>query len=447
MFLFSVIIPTYNGGNNIEKTITNIFENLLFSTDEIIVVNDGSTDKTLEILQTFANNTQIKIITQSNKGVSSARNKGIANINKNSSYVTFVDDSDYVSKGFFKEVLLFFNKHLNIDVIATPMSIIKGSMFYEQNLNYRFKSDKNIINITKDYKGIQFHVGGLVFKKNIFENNKYLFDETINYWEDAKTINTIFLDKKEYGLVKKARYFYNRNEKNSLSIIAWNYKNRYAPHITNNYKPLIKHSIENYGKVINYIQFLIITHYLNYMLENNKIHLRNEFINENQLFKTETISLLKYISIEIIDELNIPNSYKRFLYNLKGSRFPEKAYYKDIKLFIQKYSFTKKELLFSFSHESFGISDSACIYFYRRGKCINKAELYNDKPLEILGVRIQDFSRKTFKIRLSWFNVIIGCHFIISDENLYENLKIESPSLFSRLFNRLKKKVLSIVKQ
>ncbi|PNZ91096.1 glycosyltransferase family 2 protein, partial [Staphylococcus nepalensis] len=98
----------------------------------------------------------------------------------------------------------------------------------------------------------------MVFKSKIFNMNLYLFDEQVNYWEDAKFINMLLLDKKKYGLVKNVSYLYDRNENSSLSKVAWNFKSRYAPHIINNYKPLITYSIKRYGEVIKYIQYLIL---------------------------------------------------------------------------------------------------------------------------------------------------------------------------------------------
>ena len=77
MNLVSVIIPAYNAEGYIENCIKSIL-NQTYKNFEIIVVNDGSSDHTLEILKRMAaSNSCIHVITQKNSGVSSARNTAI----------------------------------------------------------------------------------------------------------------------------------------------------------------------------------------------------------------------------------------------------------------------------------------------------------------------------------------------------------------------------------
>lgn len=87
--LISVIIPAFNAEKTIELTLSSVF-NQTYSPLEILVVNDGSTDGTLAILEKFES--KIKIITIENKGVSNARNVGLANSKGN--YIQFLDADD-----------------------------------------------------------------------------------------------------------------------------------------------------------------------------------------------------------------------------------------------------------------------------------------------------------------------------------------------------------------
>ena len=87
----SVIIPCYNSGKTIEQTVKSI-EKQTWSNIELIIVNDGSDDDyTLNVLSKFKN---AKIIYQKNSGLSSARNKGLANAKGN--YVFFLDADDWI---------------------------------------------------------------------------------------------------------------------------------------------------------------------------------------------------------------------------------------------------------------------------------------------------------------------------------------------------------------
>ncbi|MBD8490484.1 glycosyltransferase family 2 protein [Echinicola sp. CAU 1574] len=88
--MFSVVIPLFNKEQHIEKTIRSVL-NQTYKEFEIIIVNDGSTDKSLEVLKKF-NDNRIRIFSKENGGVSSARNYGI----KKSSYqyIAFLDADD-----------------------------------------------------------------------------------------------------------------------------------------------------------------------------------------------------------------------------------------------------------------------------------------------------------------------------------------------------------------
>lgn len=91
MCLLSIIIPNYNNGKYLKRCLDSIF--CANSQDiEVIVIDDGSTDDSVEILQGYADY-RLKYITQKNQGVSAARNRGIENAMGR--YLTFCDADDY----------------------------------------------------------------------------------------------------------------------------------------------------------------------------------------------------------------------------------------------------------------------------------------------------------------------------------------------------------------
>lgn len=87
--LVSVIIPTYNRAWIIQEAIDSVFKQR-FKNFELIVVDDGSTDNTVEILRGYGED--IQVITQRNKGVSAARNRGISEAN--GEFIAFLDSDD-----------------------------------------------------------------------------------------------------------------------------------------------------------------------------------------------------------------------------------------------------------------------------------------------------------------------------------------------------------------
>lgn len=96
----SIIIPSYNEENNISRCLDSLI-NQTFKDFEILCVDDGSTDKTFEIIKKYSiKDKRIIPLKNPKKGVSSARNFGIANANGN--YIGFVDSDDYIQPQMYE---------------------------------------------------------------------------------------------------------------------------------------------------------------------------------------------------------------------------------------------------------------------------------------------------------------------------------------------------------
>ena len=103
--LISIIVPCFNSGKTLTRTIESI-KNQSWQKKEIILVNDGSNDeKTLEILNNYKSDRLVKIINQKNKGLSAARNTGV--INAKGNYLYFLDSDDWINENALEE--LYFN--------------------------------------------------------------------------------------------------------------------------------------------------------------------------------------------------------------------------------------------------------------------------------------------------------------------------------------------------
>ena len=104
--LFSLIIPVYNSQKTIKRTLLSVLKQT-FSSYEVIVVNDGSSDSTENILQEFSAYSQVTVIHQINAGVSAARNSGMQQAR--GEYVLFLDADDWVDDNF----LMIFKQNLD----------------------------------------------------------------------------------------------------------------------------------------------------------------------------------------------------------------------------------------------------------------------------------------------------------------------------------------------
>ena len=195
MKIISFIIAAYNSEKYIQETFDSIYdtENKKYeSLFEIILINDGSTDKTLSLIDEYIQNKNIKnivIISQINKGLSIARNIGIQRAN--GKYITFLDSDDLISNDYFPKIipLLKTNK---FDIIEFGFSQFTKN----NNLNIKQKRLYNLsgsyyINDIKEFvfAKTNWYACTRVIRKSIMV--KFKFIENI-YYEDSLTIPKIY---------------------------------------------------------------------------------------------------------------------------------------------------------------------------------------------------------------------------------------------------------------
>lgn len=107
--IISVIIPVYNTEKYLSTCLDSVLQQT-FSDLEIILVNDGSTDNSLQIAQQFADqDDRIRVITQENAGVSAVRNKGLSEAL--GEYIGFVDSDDWISPKMYQVLFSLMKEH------------------------------------------------------------------------------------------------------------------------------------------------------------------------------------------------------------------------------------------------------------------------------------------------------------------------------------------------
>ncbi|MCO6493521.1 MAG: glycosyltransferase family 2 protein [Phaeodactylibacter sp.] len=120
--LFSVIIPTYNRANLLKKAMQSVLSQI-FQDWELIIVDDGSTDNTAGLVQSFTDN-RIRYFFQEHQERSTARNMGITHAS--GKYVCFMDDDDY----FLEDHLFAFYRAISED--GFPLKIYRNGYFIEK---------------------------------------------------------------------------------------------------------------------------------------------------------------------------------------------------------------------------------------------------------------------------------------------------------------------------
>lgn len=107
--LISVIVPCYNVAEYVERCLKSIC-NQTYRNLEILLINDGSTDNTLSIIEKIAqHDMRVRIISQNNQGLSAARQRGIEE--STGEYITFVDSDDYVTADYVEFMYQLLARH------------------------------------------------------------------------------------------------------------------------------------------------------------------------------------------------------------------------------------------------------------------------------------------------------------------------------------------------
>ena len=205
--LISVIVPIYNRESFLPKCIESIISQS-YQNIEIILVDDGSTDKSLELCNQFAaKDSRITVIHIENSGVSNARNQGLSSAH--GEYIQFVDSDDFIDSQMLNEYVKRLNGTPNLDLIICGFKNVSKT----GNLEYLEISEKEISSIDDflenfglllDFNLLRSPVNKL-YKKAILDNNKIKFDTSTQIAEDAlfniayyKIINSILIVKEPF---------------------------------------------------------------------------------------------------------------------------------------------------------------------------------------------------------------------------------------------------------
>lgn len=219
--MISIIVPIYNVEKYIEKCL-NSLKNQTYTELEIILVNDGSSDKCGEICDSIVKlDKRFKVIHKQNGGVSSAWQAGVKNAK--GEYIGFVDPDDYVEKDYF-EVLLngMINNKADIVICGhvieeeSQKNIIKAPIEnYEFKLYLGQELEELKLNIN-DGRYITYAKWNRLFKREIVLANFPLYDERLSLGDDiAITLASIY-DSKSLLLMDYYGYHY-LNRKSSIT--------------------------------------------------------------------------------------------------------------------------------------------------------------------------------------------------------------------------------------
>lgn len=206
--LISIIVPVYNADKYLYNCLYSLV-NQTYKNIEIIVINDGSTDNSEQIIKKFKYKYKNVIaLYEDNKGVSYARNKGIELAK--GKYLMFVDSDDYVSTTIIEEM---YNVMIEKNVNLVQCDFVKG-----KDLKYKFKKNMGKIEILDqsnmfDTRRCKIIPCAKLFltkyvKNNLFEVDKSFEDEFFTY--------KVLYESKKIALLHRALYYYYQSPNSAM---------------------------------------------------------------------------------------------------------------------------------------------------------------------------------------------------------------------------------------
>lgn len=247
----SIIIPTYNCENYIERCLDSVC-NQTYKNLEIIIIDDGSTDNTHNIIKIREKkDSRIKVILKGNEGVSKTRNLGVK-ISKGE-LITFIDSDDYYELNAI-EILVENMEKFNADISICTFNVIEDNIIsYTNNIKNNpkiFNSDQVIkkIFLDDDIKGFLWNK---MFKSEIFKTLN--IPEHLDVCEDLYCICEILREERKIVYTPTALYNYYMN----VNSVTHNYSKLIDKKLNWKYTEVYKDievMFQNDTELVNYVK-------------------------------------------------------------------------------------------------------------------------------------------------------------------------------------------------
>ena len=226
MVKYSFIVPVYNTSKYLKKCLDSLVKQT-FKDFEIIIVNDGSTDNSSNIISKYKDTYKnIKVVNQKNEGLSMARNNGVKEAN--GEYLIFIDSDDYVEKNLLKEV----------DKEIKDAEILRYQVISEdEDGGNKMDFNEEAFDMVNGYQAFKYlsnyhfvePAWCYVFKKDYYVDNKFSFKKGV-YHED-------------FGLIPYV--IYKARKIKGISYLGYHYVQRNGSIMNNNdYKKTVKKAFD-----------------------------------------------------------------------------------------------------------------------------------------------------------------------------------------------------------
>lgn len=322
--LISIIMPVYNAQKYLDRSIKSVITQT-YKEIELIIVNDGSTDNSMEICKKYASqDKRIKVYTQENKGVSAARNLGIEMAS--GEYLMFIDSDDYILENMIQDMKQkISNNNIDLVISGMQMNYIQNKEIVKQEeyklLDKKYTKAEFINSIIKEIPLICF-CGPCckLYKAELLKSNHIRFSEELTMGEDT-WYNLDYIKKCEGNIVTLQNIYYNYMRENENSLFTKYYEEyiRMTENVYNKFLNIMideasEEAVKNFKKT--YIMNLIYANNINFKYKTNyKKKIRDiEYSLKNKVIQNN-IRDIKFVGIkEKVFSLLIKTKMKYMLY-------------------------------------------------------------------------------------------------------------------------------------
>ncbi len=216
----SIVIPVYNSQKYLAKCLESILNQKTQYTYEVICVNDGSTDNSGDIIESYKSKFPNKLvrIDQENHGIACARNVGIEQAK--GEYIGFLDNDDYVVDKYIESILTTAKKH-KADIVQTGYFMANQ---YGEIQSTHSKGNHILDNTNKEewVKYVQGYVwGGCYRKEAVFKDIRF----NPGFWYEDMITRSIFIRQCDKIVVMGQSFYYHLNHNKNASKVYWKNNN------------------------------------------------------------------------------------------------------------------------------------------------------------------------------------------------------------------------------
>ncbi|MGL5233224.1 MAG: glycosyltransferase family 2 protein [Empedobacter falsenii] len=247
--MISVIIPLYNKEISIRNTLKSVLDQN-FKNFEILIVNDGSTDSSINVVKQFEDK-RIRIIEKENGGVSSARNLGIKEAKYD--WIAFLDADDKWSKNHLSNAFEVIQNQNDVNVISTGFAKAKKNDIILKKYHVKESGFYDFFEASLEI-GFATNSSSILFNKKRFQD--FFFDEKLTKGEDTRFWENLGKEEKFYFISNITSLYIDDSE--NKAIYKHHDLNKTHSFTLNTEDILSNHQIKYYKRLISNSIFLVV---------------------------------------------------------------------------------------------------------------------------------------------------------------------------------------------